>query len=106
MTTIKYPKPSRYQHLTERLAKGINLQIMWPLRSPVDYRDWYVRFLDTIDDEFADLEHAEYIKNGNWPDNLTLPLEVTRPADAIEQLSENDFRYLYKCLYGYIKAYI
>ena len=79
---------------------------MRPLKSSVNYHDYYIDFFDNFDDVFADFELAEYSENGNWPDNRTLPLRVTRPAGPIEQLSESHFRHIYKCWYRYIKAYI
>ena len=103
MNTIK---STRYQVLLERLEKDIKQQVMRPLRSPVDYHDWYISFLENIYEGFSDLGLPEFIKTGNWPKNLNLPSGVGRSPNPVEQLLDSELEYLETCVYRYFKAYM
>ena len=103
MTTTK---STRYQVLLDRLERDIKQQVMRPLRSPVDYHDWYVSFLENIREGFSDLGLLEFIKTGNWPINLNLPPGVGRSPDPIEPILKMEIKYLQTCVYPYIKTYL
>ena len=103
MTTTK---STRYQVLLERLEKDIKQQVMRPLRSPVDYHDWYVSFLENVREGFSDLGLTEFIKTGKWPKYLNLLPGMSTSTNPVQPILKFEMEHLHTCVYRYIKAYL
>ena len=95
MTTTK---STRYQVLLDRLERDIKQQVMRPLRSPVDYHDWYVSFLENVREGFSDLGLTEFIKTGKWPNYLNLPPGMDTSVKPVQPIQKFKMELLFNIL--------